>query len=347
MGKLLLLSLFLVLLVVLTADGRRGDGEKRREIQVRGKNEKKKAASSGRRTKGRRRQNKKRKAKKMSKKFKRRGKKQSKDSKRKGKKLSKNSKRGGSKKSRSSKPGRKSVSGGSKNKKRKSKKKSRARQSKNCRQTTFCPADKALSLKILYGQVANFFRQLKRAENHASIVKKKKSKKLDFANDAVILKDAVGGNFSAPKCASSSRSASAAAGTGKTLANCSNSIGSSCADITVNTTLQGTCKTKMVTFQSKVTTCKTNDSCTCWAEAVAMKNEINLCKATDEMNRVKGLKGSCLAKFAECKKAQDSAVQYTANCPTLTSTMTTKAAKRGGRNFLKSLLARNILKHTA
>ena len=188
----------LVLLVVLTADGRRGDGEKRREIQVRGKNEKKKAASSGRRMKGRRRQNKKRKAKKMSKKFKRRGKNQSKDSKRKGKKLSKNSKRGGSKKSRSSKPGRKSVSGGSKNKKRKSKKKSRARQSKNCRQTTFCPADKALSLKILYGQVANFFRQLKRAENHASIVKKKKSKKLDFANDAVILKDAVGGNFFAP-----------------------------------------------------------------------------------------------------------------------------------------------------
>jgi len=346
MGKLLLLSLFLVLLVVLTADGRRGDGEKRREIQVRGKNEKKKAASSGRRTKGRRRQNKKRKAKKMSKKLKRRGKKLSKDSKRKGKKLSKTSKRGGSKKSRSSKR-RGKVSGGSKNKKRKSKKKSRARQSKNCRQTTFCPADKALSLKILYGQVANFFRQLKRAENHASIVKKKKSKKLDFANDAVILKDAVGGNFSAPKCASSSRSASAAAGTGKTLANCSNSIGSSCADITVNTTLQGTCKTKMVTFQSKVTTCKTNDSCTCWAEAVAMKNEINLCKATDEMNRVKGLKGSCLAKFAECKKAQDSAVQYTANCPTLTSTMTTKAAKRGGRNFLKSLLARNILKHTA
>merc|ERR1711953_635129 len=325
MGKLLLLSLFLVLLVVLTANGRRRDGERRREIQVRGKDEEKKAASPGRRTKGRRRQNKKRKAKKMSKKL----------------------KRGGRKQSRSSKPGRKSVSGGSKNKKRKSKKKSRARQSKNCRQTTFCPADKALSLKILYGQVANFFRQLKRAENHASIVKRKKGKKLDFANDAVILKDAVGGNFSAPKCASSSRSASAAAGTGKTLANCSNSIGSSCADITVNTTLQGTCKTKMVTFQSKVTTCKTNDSCTCWAEAVAMKNEINLCKATDEMNRVKGLKGSCLAKFAECKKAQDSAVQYTANCPTLTSTMTTKAAKRGGRNFLKSLLARNILKHTA
>merc|ERR1711953_463540 len=248
MGKLLLLSLFLVLLVVLTANGRRRDGERRREIQVRGKDEEKKAASPGRRTKGRRRQNKKRKAKKMSKKLKRGGRKQSKSSKRRGN----------------------SVSRGSKNRKRKSKKKSRARQSKNCRQTTFCPADKALSLKILYGQVANFFRQLKRAENHASIVKKKKSKKLDFANDAVILKDAVGGNFSAPKCASSSRSASAAAGTGKTLANCSNSIGSSCADITVNTTLQGTCKTKMATFQSKVTTCKTNDSCTCWAEAVAM-----------------------------------------------------------------------------
>ena len=74
----------------------------------------------------------------------------------------------------------------------------------NCRQatSTFCPADKALSLKMLYGQVANFFRQLKRAENHAKIVSKKKEKKDVFASDAAILEDAVGGNFSAPSCAS-------------------------------------------------------------------------------------------------------------------------------------------------
>ena len=68
--------------------------------------------------------------------------------------------------------------------------------------TTFCPAEKALALKMLYGQVANFFRQLKRAENHAKIVSKKKGKKDNFESDAAILQEAVGGSFSAPSCSS-------------------------------------------------------------------------------------------------------------------------------------------------
>ena len=45
---------------------------------------------------------------------------------------------------------------------------------------------------------------------------------------------------------------------------------------------------------------------------------ITACKATDEMNRVKGLKSDCLAKFGDCKKAQDSAVEFTASCPSPT-----------------------------
>ena len=68
--------------------------------------------------------------------------------------------------------------------------------------TTFCPTEKALALKLLYGQVKNFFKQLKRAENHAKIVSKKKAKKADFESDAAILTEAVGGNISAPTCAS-------------------------------------------------------------------------------------------------------------------------------------------------
>lgn len=96
--------------------------------------------------------------------------------------------------------------GGAKKMKKQSKRRSKKERKggKNCRQatSTFCPADKALSLKMLYGQVANFFRQLKRAENHAKIVSKKKEKKDVFASDAAILEDAVGGDFSAPSCAS-------------------------------------------------------------------------------------------------------------------------------------------------
>merc|ERR1719159_93193 len=168
--------------------------------------------------------------------------------------------------------------------------------------TTFCPAEKALALKMLYGQVANFFRQLKRAENHAKIVSKKKGKKDNFESDAAILQEAVGGSFSAPSCASGRRSASVAGEKGQILANCTNSIGAACADITVNTTLLGDCKTKMEAYQTKITTCKTDDSCTCWTEATNMKSDITACKATDEMNRVKALKSSCLDKFSDCKK---------------------------------------------
>lgn len=310
MGKFIFFSLFLVLLIVLAADGRKRNQSKEGGVQKQGRRRQRKGAKGPARKLKSRKLQKKRRA---------------------GKKAKKQAKR----------KNRKKNSGGSKTKS----------QRKNCKQatSTFCPADKALSLKLLYGQVANFFRQLKRAENHAKIVSKKKDKKDVFASDAAILEDAVGGNLSAPSCSSASRSASTAGEKGETLANCSNSIGSACQDITVNTTLLGDCKTKMENFQTKIETCKTDDSCTCWAEAAAMKDEINGCKATDEMNRVKALKSNCLDKFGECKKAQDSAVEFTASCPTLTITtmapgMTTMAAKR--RNLIKSILAQNLIRHT-
>ena len=80
----------------------------------------------------------------------------------------------------------------------------KAQKSSGCSRqtTTFCPAEKALALKLLHGQVKNFVKQIKRAENHAKIVSKKKAKQADFESHAAILQDAVGGNISAPTCAS-------------------------------------------------------------------------------------------------------------------------------------------------
>merc|ERR1712184_26139 len=113
-----------------------------------------------------------------------------------------------------------------KRKQKKSKKGSRknpgSRSSSGCaRQSTFCPAEKAQALNIYYNKMTNYFKQLKRAENWANIVVKKKGKKDSFVNDALILEDAVGGNLSAPACSSSARSASAS---GEPLKNCSASI---------------------------------------------------------------------------------------------------------------------------
>ena len=86
------------------------------------------------------------------------------------------------------------------------KKNSDSRSSSGCtRQSTFCPAEKAQALNIYYNKMTNFFKQLKRAENWASIVVKKKGKKDSFVNDALILEDAVGGNLSAPACSSNAR----------------------------------------------------------------------------------------------------------------------------------------------
>ena len=87
-----------------------------------------------------------------------------------------------------------------------SNKNSGSRSSSGCaRQSTFCPAEKAQALNIYYNKMTNYFKQLKRAENWANIVVKKKGKKDSFVNDALILEDAVGGNLSAPACSSNAR----------------------------------------------------------------------------------------------------------------------------------------------
>jgi len=219
---------------------------------------------------------------------------------------------------------------------------------KNCaRQSAFCPAEKAQALNIYYNKMANYFKQLKRAENWAKIVLKKKEKKDGFVNDALILEDAVGGDVSAPVCSSNARSASAS---GATLKNCSASIEDSCADISIDASVSGDCKTKMETFQTKVDGCKTSDDCTCWTEAFAMKSDLSSCEAKTEMDRVQGLKTSCLSKFSECKQAQDAAVELTATCPASQTTMTTgaamttMAAKR--RRLIANILHRNVIKRS-
>jgi len=213
------------------------------------------------------------------------------------------------------------------------------------RATATCPTEKATSLKLLYNQVYNFKKQLKRAQNQANIVKKKKAKKDNFAKDAAILTDVVGGNLTNPICSGSS--ATNAASLASTLSSCSSSITTSCEDITINSTLTGSCSDTMSTFEAILTTCKTDDSCTCWNEAFAMKSSITGCSAVEEANSVKSKKKSCLKIFSSCKSAQDSAVHYTATCPattTVPTVSTTKSARR--RNFVEKLLARNLIRHS-
>merc|ERR1719369_736712 len=167
--------------------------------------------------------------------------------------------------------------------------------------STFCPIEKASSLKLLYNQVENFIKQLKRAENHAKIVKRKRDKSDAFEKDAAIVKDVVGGNLTAPSCPGTSgarKSASEAASKGNMLVSCKQDITTSCKEVIVNSPLTGACSDTMEDYKAKVTECKTDDSCNCWTEAFAKKK-----------------KKTCLKTFSDCKKAQDSAVEVAATYP--------------------------------
>merc|ERR1711892_441712 len=197
------------------------------------------------------------------------------------------------------------------------------------RQSTFCPVEKATSLKLLYNQVYNFKKQLKRAQNQAKIVQKKKLKNNIFTKDALILTDILGGNLTDPTCsatAATKRSASQASSAGSTLAACSASITTSCQDITINATLTGSCSATMTAYEKKIAECRSS-GCSCWTEAVAMKSDVTRCNAVTESDTVKTKKKTCLKTFSGCKKAQDSAVEYTATCPaSVTSTSTTSTS---------------------
>merc|ERR1719477_388145 len=206
-----------------------------------------------------------------------------------------------------------------KNSSKKSKLRAKNRKNKkiSSRQSPFCPVEKATTVKLLYNQVLNFNKQLKRAKAHAKIVRNKKSKSTVFMKDALILTDIVGGNLSKPSCSSTSsntRSVSLASSAGSTLAGCSSTISTSCKEITLNTTLTGSCSSTMTAFESKVSDCR-SAGCSCWTEAVAMKADIIACNALKESDNVKTKKKTCLRTFSGCKKAQDSAVEYTATCP--------------------------------
>jgi len=253
------------------------------------------------------------------------------------------------------KPGRRAKKRTVKKKKKRTQKKKRngrkksgrnglkKRRPKKCsprQSSSFCPAEKAQTMNLLINKVANFFKQLKRSEQWRDLVGKKKAKKEDFASDAAVLTDAVGGDVANPSCASSRAAASrSASDVGQTLKNCSTSIGAACGDVTIDSAVATDCKTKMEAFQSKVTTCKTDDSCTCWTEALAMKGDLSCSSATTaEMNRVKGLKDSCLSKFGDCKRAQDGAVEFTATCPGASMMTTARTVKR---KWLLDMVARN------
>merc|ERR1711915_530295 len=233
---------------------------------------------------------------------------------------------------------------------RKQKNQKRTFKENNCgRQTssTFCPTEKATALKLLYNQVFNFNKQLKRAKNQAKIVGRKKAKKDTFAKDAAIVTDVLGGNISKPTCAKQSRSAAKAGSNAEKLSKCSKTIESSCADITINSTLTGSCSQTMTKFTEKEKTCRTDDSCTCWKEASAMKSDISKCNALSEADRVKALKKTCLSTFSDCKKAQDEAVEHTATCPSNSNPTGTSTTKSGGRrNIVERFLAKNIIKRS-
>lgn len=78
----------------------------------------------------------------------------------------------------------------------------------------------------------------------------------------------------------------------------------------------------------------------------SLRSDVTACNALDEQNAVKTKKNTCKSSFSDCKKAQDTAVEFSSICPekpaTSMTTMgvaTTLAAKR--RQLVQRILANN------
>jgi len=218
--------------------------------------------------------------------------------------------------------------------------------------STFCPLTAVEVLRFITKKITSFEKQMNRAKSHTKIMKGKKGKKGNFASDAERVKDFVGGDFAKPSCGTNSSEASEAGKLGEELEKCSQSIEDGCKEITLNATLTGECTTKVNAFKTKVEECKKSiTDCACWENASSQRTFINTCDSLTESNNVKAKKNTCVKSMQTCKRSQDSAIQFAANCPiasTPSSSMTTGAmstAASGRRvQYLADVMSKNFFK---
>lgn len=206
-----------------------------------------------------------------------------------------------------------------------------------------CLENAQLALQYEKNQVTNFLKQAARLRSHKNIKEKKLGKKGEFEEAADHLIDAIGGNFSSPKCGDPADNSTEALKikeeelryilTNYTkLMNCSTAIKEACTlpNETFNATIEAEMsqcnKTKWkfildsrACYQLQLQTkpaASASALCGCWAQAAADVEAIKKlnCNTKKRQNEITKRKNECKKVFASCKKMEDQSVHLIYHC---------------------------------
>jgi len=253
---------------------------------------------------------------------------------------------------------------GRRTKKQRRKKKSRVNKvrggsssgrSSSCRLTSTC-LSKAHDAMKLIKMVTNFKKQHKAAHAKSSQGTKKKGKTMDYHRSLLRLKEAAGGDMSAPVCNGNTTNdgAKAMGDLYAILSNCSANIEHVCHEDKFETHFNKTqadiCKNATDLYEDITKECTGKagaEACTCWDNHEGQTNSTVMiiksdeCKIKDASDNVKSALSLC-KKAGDCKKAAENVTSVIHDCENPTVSVVDLTAQAAAANATKEAAAAAI-----
>merc|ERR1712223_661210 len=228
--------------------------------------------------------------------------------------------------------------------------------SSSCRLTSTC-LSKAHDAMKLIKMVTNFKKQHKAAHFKSSQGTKKKGKTMDYHRSLLRLKEAAGGDMSAPVCNGNTTNdgAKAMGDLYAILSNCSANIEHVCHEDKFETHFNKTqadiCKNATDLYEDITKECTGKagaEACTCWDNHEGQTNSTVMiiksdeCKIKDASDNVKSALSLCKKAVGDCKKATENVTSVIHDCENPTVSVVDLTAQAAAANATKEAAAAAI-----
>ena len=228
--------------------------------------------------------------------------------------------------------------------------------SSSCRLTSTC-LSKAHDAMKLIKMVTNFKKQHKAAHAKSSQGTKKKGKTMDYHRSLLRLKEAAGGDMSAPVCNGNTTNdgAKAMGDLYAILSNCSANIEHVCHEDKFETHFNKTqadiCKNATDLYEDITKECTGKagaEACTCWDNHEGQTNSTVMiiksdeCKIKDASDNVKSALSLCKKAVGDCKKAAENVTSVIHDCENPTVSVVDLTAQAAAANATKEAAAAAI-----
>merc|ERR1712088_329963 len=232
--------------------------------------------------------------------------------------------------------------------------------SSSCRLTSTC-LSKAHDAMKLIKMVTNFKKQHKAAHAKSSQGTKKKGKTMDYHRSLLRLKEAAGGDMSAPGCNGNTTNdgAKAMGDLYAILSNCSANIEHVCHEDKFETHFNKTqadiCKNATDLYEDITKECTGKagaEACTCWDNHEGQTNSTVMiiksdeCKIKDASDNVKSALSLCKKAVGDCKKAAENVTSVIHDCENPTVSVVDLTAQAAAANATKEAAAAAIAAST-